>query len=65
MFAEDLWRPNNGCEYCEVVGGIFQQQEQWITAAGVAFYVGSVQLLFLPCCAQCWINEHLTKTTEQ
>ena len=28
-FAEHLWRPNNGRQHSEAVGGVFQQWQQW------------------------------------
>ena len=32
MFVEHLWRPNDGCEHSEVVGGAFQHWQQQVTS---------------------------------
>ena len=41
--------PNSGCEYSEVVRGVFQQwrQQQWVTSTGADFYEHGMQLLFI------------------
>ena len=31
-FAECLWRPNTGCQHSEVVVGVLQQWQQWVTS---------------------------------
>ena len=46
---ECLWRPNSGCEYSKVMGGVFQQWWQWVTSTGAGFYKQGVQVL-----VRCW-----------
>ena len=50
-----LWRPNSGREYGEVVGGAFQQWEQWVTSTGVNFYEHAMQVL-VHCRQKCIAN---------
>jgi len=38
MLAEHLWRTNSGCEHSDVVGGEFQQRQQWVTFVHADFY---------------------------
>ena len=37
MLSECFWRPSSGCEHTEVVGGTFQQWQQWVTSTGADF----------------------------
>ena len=49
MLVKHFWNPNSGCEYSEVMGGVFQQQQQrqCFNSTGADFYKHSMQLLFI------------------
>ena len=51
MLGEHLWRRKSECEHSEVVGGVFQQWQQWhwVTSAGADFYEHSMQAFI-----HCW-----------
>ena len=47
--AECLRRANNVCEHSEVVGGAFQQWQQWVAPTCAVFYEHSIQALAHSC----------------
>ena len=47
MFSEQWWRPDSGCEFSEVVGGVFQWWWQCITYTGMNLYEHGIQVLFM------------------